>query len=172
MPGEDGRHLASGDADHGLVEQSHAFGDTAQVEQAPPLGHQACREQVAVTEAPAVGRESGGLVESGGRVAAEDVAEHPEEQDVPVLDRVLLEGVEKPVGARDPATGDRVLAAVHERHDQPEGGSDCGRLVTGVQVSLVSPLECLDAVVVTADQERGGGKVGEVGGQERIVIGR
>ena len=172
VPGEDGRHLARGHADHGLVEQSHALGHPTQVEQAPSLRHQSRGEQVSVSEAPAVRREGGGLVQSGDRVAAEDVAEHPEEEDVPVLDGVLLQGLEKTVGTRDPATRDRVLTPVHQRHRQPEGGPDRGMLVTGFEVSLVRPLEGLDAVVVTADEERSGGEIGEVGGQERIAPGR
>jgi hypothetical protein len=45
-------------------------------------------------------------------------------------------------------------------------------LVTGVEVSLVRPLEGLDAVVVTADEESSGGKIGEVGGKERIAPSR
>jgi hypothetical protein len=45
-------------------------------------------------------------------------------------------------------------------------------LVACFEVSLVRPLEGLDAVVVTADEERSGGKVSEVGGQECIAPGR
>jgi hypothetical protein len=89
-----------------------------------------------------------------------------------MLDGVLLKGLEKPVGTGDPATRDRELAAVHQRHRQPEGGPDRGLLVAGVEVRLVRPLEGLDAVVVTADEEGSGGEIGEVGGQERIATGR
>jgi hypothetical protein len=169
VPGEDGRHLARGDADHSLVEQLHALGHPTQVEQAPPLCHQAGRQQVPVTKASPIRRERGGLVESGDRVTAEDVAEHPEEQDVPALNDILLAGLEKPVGTRDPATCDRILAPVHQRHRQPEGGPNRCVLVTGVEVSLMRPLEGLDAVVVPAEEERSGGKIGEVGGQKRII---
>ena len=42
-------------------------------------------------------------------------------------------------------------------------------LVACFEVSLVRPLEGLDAVVVTADEERSGGKIGEVGGEKRII---
>jgi hypothetical protein len=150
------RNLLRRDRHHRLVEQRHALGDLAAIDQAPALTDPAQCNQLRVTE-PVTDR---GCLSKPGK-AGLDVAfeRRVERSDVPhvaPLDTIRLTFVEQTLPPVHPTAAVHQLALVQQDERQPERAAGGARDITCPQTTVVRTPPRVHTVIHLANQVRGG----------------
>ena len=164
---DQGRHLAGDDGDHRLVQQGEPFVDAVQLQEGPPLQVATVGGQVQLTVARADlgrpdGRGAGRLVVTGG-----ELLQHERQQQIPVLDALAPDPLERPPRSGEPPGRPPRLTEGDEPEAQPEGAPRGAHRVPGLEVGAMRPLQGTQAGVVEGPQIRRSRQQLEVLGPER-----
>ena len=169
---DDRLRLARDHPHHRLVQQRQPLGHPARVQGDPAPAGECHRRQVGFAVPAGDRHRALGAVGGGGEVAGHDRAEHLQERDPAVLDRVVVQLVCEALRPGAPAGRERGLAVRAGRHREPEGSQHREAGLAAVPTRDEGPLEGGDEGVVLPEELGRGGEVDELVDGQRVEAGR